>query len=194
MQYRLGRTGEALGAIALGKVIGHHSLTAETIPLWALQMRLDWKYGIFEGARKVEQALREQEGIELGKILLGKVRGLQEFGHRAMELEALEELRTLDSGLAEFIGGEICFEEVNFSKSLEHFKLAGNSGGRICYAARYREGKIEAYAGNFLKAAAIYEQLLNDIAGSDLKWKEHAQEFLEIVLQRTRLATDQSTS
>jgi tetratricopeptide (TPR) repeat protein len=192
MQYLRGRISEALRAIALGQIICHHSITAEAIPLWILQMRLDWKRGYFEGAQWIEQALRKQEGIDLKKILLWKLHGLQKLGYWKMALETSEELGVLDKGLAEFIGGEICFEKGNFLKSLEHFKSASNSGGGMRHAARYREGKIEAYLGNFRKAAAIYEQLSNDIATSDLKEKKHTQEFLENVLQRIHLAIDQS--
>jgi tetratricopeptide (TPR) repeat protein len=191
MHHRLGRINEALRIIALGKAMGHHGLTAETIPLWLLQMRLDWECGNFESAQKIEQALRRQEGIDLKKILLWRVRGLQKLGHGAMALAALEELASLDRGLAEFIRSEIYFAEGNFSKSLEYLKLAGNLSDRMRDAARYREGKIEAYIGNFRKAAAIFEQLLGDIAATgETSQRKKIQEFLENVLQRTRLAIE----
>jgi tetratricopeptide (TPR) repeat protein len=191
MHYRLGRISEALRIIALGKAIGYHNLTAETIPLWLLQMRLDWECGNFESAQKTEQVLRRQEGIDLEKILLWRVRGLQKLGHWAMTLAVLDELASLDRELAEFIRGEIYFAEGNFSKSLEHLKLVGNLNDRMRHAARYLEGKIEAYIGNFRKAAAIFEQLLGDIAiAGEISQRKKAQEFLENVLQRTRLAIE----
>ncbi|MDR0418416.1 MAG: hypothetical protein LBH08_03210 [Puniceicoccales bacterium] len=193
MQYRLGRTSEVLWAISLGKMIYLNAITAETIPLWELQMRLSWERGNFEGAQKIEQMLCGHEGIDLKKILLWKVRGLQKLGRREVTQKALEELMVQDKESAEFIGGEIYFAEGNFSKSLEHFKLAENLGSRIHHAAQYREGKIEAYVGNFRKAAAIYEQLLSDISMGDSREKKHTKEFLESTLQRTRLAISQST-
>ncbi|MDR1366956.1 MAG: tetratricopeptide repeat protein [Puniceicoccales bacterium] len=193
MQYRLGRISEALWAISLGKMIHLNGITAETIPLWELQMRLNWERGNFEGAQKIEQMLCGYEGIDLKKILLWKVRGVQKLGDREITQRALEELATHDKGSAEFIGGEIDFAKGNFSKSLEHFKSAENSGSRIRHAAQYREGKIEAYVGNFRKAVAIYEQLSNDISTGNSREEKHAQEFLESALQRTRLAVNQST-
>jgi tetratricopeptide (TPR) repeat protein len=191
MQYRRGRINEALRTVVLGKVICHHSITAEAIPLWILQMRLDLEQGNFEGARKIEWALREQKDTDLKKILLMKIGGLRKLRNQTMALEVLEELGELDKGLAEFIRGEIYLEEGNFSKSLECLRLAGNVRGETRYVARYREGKIEAYLGNFRKAAAIYEELLNEItvAGE----RENVQEFLETILSRTRLAISHST-
>ncbi|MDR1907039.1 MAG: tetratricopeptide repeat protein [Puniceicoccales bacterium] len=194
MAYRLGWINEALEVMALGKVICHHGITEEAIPLWGLQMRLDWEHGNFESAQKIEQALRGQEGIELRKILLGKVCGLRKLGDRAKVLEVLGELGEVDKGLAEFIRGEVYIEEGNFSKGLECFKVAGEIRGEMGYAARYREGKVEAYVGNFRKAAAIYERLLSEVTGDgEVEEKGNMREFLENVLQRTRLAISQST-
>jgi tetratricopeptide (TPR) repeat protein len=193
MQYRRGRIGEALRVIALGRVICHQSITAESIPLWVLQMRLDWERGNFKGARRVEEALREQDGIDWVKILLEKVCGLRKLGNRAMVLGALGELDGLDRGLAECIRGEIYLEKGDFLKGLEHFKSAENFGNRTRHMARYREGKVETYAGNFRRAAAIFEELLNEIMPpSEGDGVGNIREFLEDVLKRTRSAIDHS--
>ncbi|MDR2812941.1 MAG: tetratricopeptide repeat protein [Puniceicoccales bacterium] len=189
MQYRLGRINEALRTIALGKVMGYHGITAETTPLWILQMRLDWEQRYFESARKVEEALRERG--ELVKILLAKVCGLRKLGDRAMAWAVLEELTVLEKGVAEFLRGEIYIDEGNFSKGLECFRLASNLGGGIRYAARYWEGKVEAYLGNFRKAAAIYEQLLNEVTADGEGG--NIQEFLKNILERTYSAISHST-
>jgi tetratricopeptide (TPR) repeat protein len=190
MQYRQGRIGEALRTVTLGRVICHHSVTAESISLWILQMRLDWERGNFEGARRVEEALREQDGVNLVKVLLEKVCGLRKLGNRAMALEVLGELDGLEKGLAECVRGEIYLEEGDFAKSLEYFKSAGNFGGRTRHVARYWEGKVEAYAGNFRRAAAIFEELLNEIVTDGVG---NIREFLGNVLKRTRSAIDHST-
>jgi hypothetical protein len=61
-------------------------------------MRLDWERGNFAGARRLEEALREQGSVNRVKILLEKVCGLRKLGDRAMALEGLEELDKLDRG------------------------------------------------------------------------------------------------
>jgi tetratricopeptide (TPR) repeat protein len=159
-------------------------------------MRLDWERGNFAGARRLEEALREQGSVNRVKILLEKVCGLRKLGDRAMALEVLEELDKLDRGLAECVRGEIYLEEGDFSKGLEYFKLAGNFEGRTRHMARYREGKVEAYVGNFRRAAAIFEELQNEVALAGEVASDgvgNIREFLENILRRTHSAIDHST-
>jgi tetratricopeptide (TPR) repeat protein len=193
MQYRLGKINEAFQAISWGKMLCLNGITAETIPLFTLQMRMDCAQRDFESAAKIEQALRTQESVDWKKILLGKVRGLQKSGNRAMVLETLEKLAAIDGSLGEFIRGEIYFEEGNFAKSLECFRATENGGGQIDYAARFREGSIEAYLGNFGRAEMIYEKLLNDIAAENtMNRQKNVLDFLQNSLARTRLALNRS--
>jgi tetratricopeptide (TPR) repeat protein len=97
----------------------------------------------------------------------------------------------IDKGIADIIYGEVYFGIGEIERSLSYFREAGISEGLMGYIGRYREGRVEAYRGNFEKAAMIYEKLLVDTVNDSIirEWSS-IQEFLGKLLTGIRRALE----